>query len=96
MTRPVDRGTSRLAQQDDPATRAGRGEAGRHASAARARRYRLALAPVLTEVVAEAGRTASGIAARLTERGVAKPRGGTVWTPADVRKLLRRLAAEKP
>ena len=32
------------------------------------------------------------IAARLRERGIAKPGGGTNWTAADVRRVLARAA----
>ncbi|MGX7706865.1 hypothetical protein [Methylobacterium sp. Gmos1] len=68
-----------------------KGDAGRDAAAARARRYRQA---VLAEIAAEAGGTPEGIAASLTRRGVRKPRGGPIWTPPDVRRLLARLATE--
>ncbi|MGE7414622.1 hypothetical protein [Methylobacterium tarhaniae] len=71
-----------------------RGDAGRDAAAARARRYRRDLAPMLAAIAAEAGGTPEGIAASLTRRGVQKPRGGRVWTPPDVRRLLSRLAIE--
>ncbi|MFH6783225.1 MULTISPECIES: hypothetical protein [Methylobacterium] len=71
-----------------------KGDAGRDAAAARARRYRQALAPVLAAITGEAGATPEGIAASLTRRGVPKPRGGRVWTPPDVRRLLSRLAVE--
>ncbi|TNC16187.1 hypothetical protein FF100_02705 [Methylobacterium terricola] len=71
-----------------------RGDAGRDAAAARARRYRQGLAPVLAAIAGEAGGTPEGIAASLTRKGVPKPRGGRVWTPPDVRRLLSRLAAE--
>ena len=67
------------------------GEAGRAAASARARRYALGLVPVLDTIAGEAGRTAQILARELTRRAVRKPRGGTVWTPADVRKLLHRL-----
>ncbi|MEH3148443.1 MAG: hypothetical protein PGN34_24670 [Methylobacterium frigidaeris] len=72
-----------------------RGEAGRHAASDRARRYLRDLEPALAAIAAEVGRGAGGIALRLTEAGIRKPRGGAIWTSADVRKLLRRLAAEK-
>lgn len=68
-----------------------RGDAGRVASSARARRYALGLVPVLDTIAGPVGRTTEFLAQELTRRGVAKPRGGTVWTPADVRKLLHRL-----
>ncbi|KMO30213.1 hypothetical protein [Methylobacterium aquaticum] len=71
-----------------------KGDAGRDAATARARRYRRDLAPVLAAIAVEAGGTPEGIAASLTRRGVRKPRGGRVWTPPDVRRLLSRLAAE--
>ncbi len=71
-----------------------KGDAGRHAAAARAQRFRRDLAPVLVAIAAEAGGTPEGIAASLTRRGVRKPRGGRVWTPPDVRRLLARLATE--
>ncbi|WP_298967839.1 hypothetical protein [uncultured Methylobacterium sp.] len=72
-----------------------RGEAGRHAARDRARRYLHDLAPALDAITAEVGRGSGGIALRLTEAGIRKPRGGTIWTSADVRKLQRRLAAER-
>lgn len=68
-----------------------RGDAGRGASSARARHYALDLAPLLDTIAGEVGRTTEFLAQELTRRGIAKPRGGTVWTPADVRKLLHRL-----
>lgn len=71
-----------------------KGDAGRDAAAARARRYRQGLAPVLAAIAGEAGATPEGIAASLTRQGIAKPRGGRVWTPPDVRRLLSRLATE--
>ncbi len=71
-----------------------KGDAGRDAAAARARRFRRDLAPVLAAIAAEAGGTPEGIAASLTRRGIEKPRGGRVWTPPDVRRLLSRLATE--
>ncbi|KMO44791.1 hypothetical protein VQ03_01280 [Methylobacterium tarhaniae] len=71
-----------------------RGDAGRDAATARARRYRRDLTPMLAAITAEAGGTPEGIAASLTRRGVQKPRGGRVWTPPDVRRLLSRLATE--
>ncbi len=70
-----------------------KGDAGRDA-AARARRYRQGLASILAALAAEGGGTPEGIAASLTRRGVRKPRGGRVWTPPDVRRLLSRLATE--
>ncbi len=72
----------------------GKGDAGRDAATARARRFRRDLAPVLAAIAAETGGTPEGIAASLTRRGVQKPRGGRVWTPPDVRRLLSRLATE--
>jgi hypothetical protein len=60
----------------------------------RARRYALTLEPVLVVIVRESGRSAGAIAQELTRRGIRKPRGGTVWSPADVYKLLRRLTSE--
>lgn len=71
-----------------------KGDAGRDAAAARARRYRRDLAPVLAVIAAETGGTPESIAASLTRRGVRKPRGGPIWTPPDVRRLLARLATE--
>ncbi|AWN48058.1 hypothetical protein DK419_18415 [Methylobacterium terrae] len=71
-----------------------KGDAGRDAAAARARRYRQDLAPTLAAIAGEAGATPETIAASLTRQGVAKPRGGRVWTPPDVRRLLSRLASE--
>lgn len=71
--------------------RADRGDAGRNAASVRARSYAANLAPVLDTIAGETGRTAQILARELTRRAVRKPRGGTVWTPADVRKLLRRL-----
>ncbi len=72
-------------------TKIRKGDAGRDAAAARARRYRQDLAPTLAAI---AGETPETIAASLTRQGVAKPRGGRVWTPPDVRRLLSRLASE--
>ncbi|KMO34649.1 hypothetical protein VQ02_19025 [Methylobacterium variabile] len=73
-----------------------KGDAGRNAAAARARRYRQDLAPVLAAIAAEAGPTPERIASFLTRCGVRKPRGGRVWTPPDVRRILSRLSAEQP
>ncbi len=86
MAAPVRRG--------DAGAPARRGDAGRDAAATRARGYRQRLAPVLAAITAEAGATPEGIAACLTRRGIPKPRGGRVWTPPDVRRLLSRLADE--
>jgi hypothetical protein len=68
-----------------------RGEAGRRASSARAHRFALKLRPMLDVISVEVGRTTDVFARELTRRGVPKARGGTVWTPADARKLLQRL-----
>ena len=70
------------------------GDAGRNAASARARRYVLALQPLIETIARETGRTAQGIASEMTRRDIGKPRGGTIWTPADVRRLLRRLGSD--
>ena len=70
------------------------GDAGRRAAALRAQRYRHALGGMLAAIVQERPRTTAAIAEELSRRDVRKPRGGTVWTPADLHKLLRRLELE--
>ena len=49
----------------------------------------------IAAVRADIGELASlgAIAARLRERGILKPHGGTNWTATDVRRVLARAAA---
>jgi hypothetical protein len=58
---------------------------------ARARGFTRSLAPILTDLRAEGFTTPSGIARAMTQRGVRRPRGGTVWSAGSVQKLLRAL-----
>ncbi len=80
---------------DGSAARARRGDAGRGASSARARRYVLALMPMIDAMSGEVGRTPQCLAPELTRRGGCKPRGGAVWTPVDVGRLLHRIGTER-
>lgn len=81
--------------RDVSAARVRRGDAGRGASSARARRYVLDLMPILDSIAGEVGRTPQCLAPELTRRGVCKPRGGAVWTPVDVGRLLHRIGTER-
>ncbi|WP_244480049.1 hypothetical protein [Methylobacterium sp. Leaf465] len=80
---------------DAPAAHVRRGDAGRGASSERARRYVLDLMPILESIGGEVGRTPQCLAPELTRRGVRKPRGGAVWTPVDVGRLLHRIGTER-
>ncbi|CAA2145127.1 hypothetical protein MBLL_04248 [Methylobacterium bullatum] len=80
---------------DVPAAHVRRGDAGRGASSARARRYALDLMPIIDAMRGEVGRKPQSPAPELALRGVCKPRGGAVWTPVDVGRLLHRIGTER-
>ena len=67
------------------------GDAGRRAATARSQRYIASIEPLLEGIMRVEGRTAQAAATELTRRAVRKPRGGLIWTSADVQRLLRRL-----
>lgn len=77
------------------AARVRRGDAGRGASSARARRYVLDLMPMIDAMSGKVGRTPQCLALELTRRGVCKPRGGAIWTPVDAGRLLHRIGKER-
>jgi hypothetical protein len=81
--------------RDVSAARVRRGDAGRGASSARARRYALDLMPVIDAMRGVVGQTPQCLALELTRRGICKPRGGAVWTPVDVGRLLHRIGTER-
>lgn len=81
--------------RDVSAIRVRRGDAGRGASSARARRYVLDLMSIIDAMRGEIGRTPQCLALEPTRRGVCKPRGGAVWIPIDVGPLLHRIGTER-
>ena len=81
--------------RDVSATSVRRGDAGRGASSARVRRYVLDLMPLIDAMRGEVARTPQCFALELTRRGICKPRGGAVWTPVDVGRLLHRIGTER-
>lgn len=101
MMRPNGNDTSEDASpvaaqpRDVPAAHVRRGDAGRGASSARAHRYVLDLMPIIDAMRGEVGRTPQCLAPELTRRGIGKPRGGAVWTPVDVGRLLHRIGTER-
>lgn len=48
----------------------------------------------MAAIVQKRPRTTAAVAEEVSRRGVRKPRRGTVWTPADLYKRLRRLELE--
>ena len=65
-----------------------------HAAAqARAAAFSADLAPVVRDMQRRGIRTLYGLATALTARGIPTARGGSSWSPTQVRRLLERIEA---
>lgn len=77
--------------REQPAERSKRGDAGRNAVTAKARRFIDDIQPAILELQGLGVTPCAGIALSLQLRRVRKPRGGLVWTAGEIRRLLRRI-----
>jgi DNA invertase Pin-like site-specific DNA recombinase len=68
-------------------------KASRDARAKRAQSRADDIAPVIQELRADGARSLRAIAKGLAERGIETPRGGREWTPAQVSRVIDRIAA---
>ncbi|WP_084673898.1 recombinase family protein [Methylobacterium sp. WSM2598] len=68
--------------------------AGRATRTAKANARAAQVSAVIAEIRASGITSAGGIARALTERGIPKARGSTVWRTSDVQRILARLDVE--